>query len=209
MKPTHLLSSWLKPTIGDLAVGRDNNFNLLRFFAASLVLLFHCYALIGHHVSELPFPTVVGFMDLGLIGVAIFFAISGFLIAQSVTRSRSILAYVEARVLRIMPALVLATAFCVFIVGPTATTLPQAEYWRDAATWRYFFHTIALGPQWYLPGVFEGIAYPGAVSGSLWTIPVEVWCYVVIGILSVLGIGKLQWAFMVFLLVAVFCLHAR
>ena len=140
--------------------------------------------------------TTIGFMDLGLLGVTIFFfAISGFLIAQSVTRSRSIFRFVKARALRILPALALSTLFCVLVIGPLATTLSQAAYWTDAQTWRYLFHTITLDPQLSLPGVFEHNPYPPGVNGSLWTIPVEVWCYAVLGAAALIGLCRSRWRF--------------
>lgn len=189
------LEHWFGPTLGDLVAGRANNFNLLRFVAASMVLFFHCFALTGHNISELPVRTTIGFVDLGLLGVTIFFAISGFLIAQSVTRSRSIFRFVKARALRILPALALSTLFCVVVIGPLATTLSQAAYWTDTGTWRYLFHTIALDPQVSLPGVFQHNPYPPPVNGSLWTIPVEVWCYAVLGAITLIGLCSSRWKF--------------
>jgi len=181
--------------LGDLAVGRENNFNLLRFIAASMVLFFHCFPLTGHQISEFPVRTTIGFMDLGLLGVTIFFAISGFLIAQSVTRCGSMFVFVKARALRILPALALSTLFCVVIVGPLVTTLPQSAYWTDTRTWRHLFHTIALDPQLTLPGVFEHNPYPPAVNGSLWTIPIEVWCYAALAAVAIIGLRRHRWKF--------------
>ncbi len=160
-----------------------------------MVLFFHCFALTGHQISELPVRTTIGFMDLGLLGVTIFFAISGFLIAQSVTRSESMFVFAKARTLRILPALALSTLFCVIVIGPLATTLPQSAYWTDSNTWRHLFHTIALDPQLTLPGVFEHNPYPPAVNGSLWTIPIEVWCYAVLAGLTVIGLCRHRWKF--------------
>jgi peptidoglycan/LPS O-acetylase OafA/YrhL len=196
------LGPWLGPTLGDLVAGRANNFNLLRFIAAFMVLFFHCFALTGHKISELPVRTTIGFMDLGLLGVGIFFAISGFLIAQSVTRARSIFRFVKARALRILPALGLSTLFCVLIIGPLATTLPQPAYWTDTGTWRYLFHTIALDPQVSLPGVFQHNPYPPPVNGSLWTVPVEVWCYFVLGAGALIGLCRSRWKFNIVAIVA-------
>ena len=187
--------NWFGPTLGELAVGRVNNFNLLRLLAASIVLFFHCFALTGNKISELPVPTNIGFMDLGLLGVTIFFAISGFLIAQSVTRSPSIFKFVTARALRILPALALSTSFCVVFIGPLATSLPQGEYWTDFRTWRYLFHTVVLDPQIRLPGVFEHNPYPPAVNGSLWTIPIEVWCYAMLGSAALVGLCRRRWQY--------------
>ena len=39
-----------------------------------------------------------------------------------------------------------------------------------------------------LPGVFDGLPYPRAVNGSLWTIPVEVLCYIGVALLGRWGL---------------------
>jgi peptidoglycan/LPS O-acetylase OafA/YrhL len=71
------------PTFADVAAGRDNNLNLLRMLAASSVLFSHSYAPTGHMLQE---PLVVT-TGAATIGVIVFFAISGFLIAQSLART--------------------------------------------------------------------------------------------------------------------------
>ena len=58
---------------------RRNNFDVLRLLAASLVLFSHSYALTA---STEPFADVSGW-TLGEVGVVMFFAMSGFLIAKS------------------------------------------------------------------------------------------------------------------------------
>lgn len=64
------------PRIGDLDRGRWNNLDLLRFVAASLVVVSHSYALSGRLADE-PLGRTLGFLDLGSVAVAMFFAISG------------------------------------------------------------------------------------------------------------------------------------
>ena len=197
-------AGWLGPTLGDLAVGRVNNFNLLRFVAASMVLFSHCYPLTGN-ISDEPLAVAsAGLTDVATIGVTIFFAISGFLIAQSVTRSASMVAFIRSRALRLVPALALSTAFCVFVLGPIATELPRSAYWTDPQTWRYLSHTVLLDPQLDLPGVFRHNPYPAqAVNGSLWTIPIEVWCYAAIGGAALLGLVKRRWTFDLLIIAAI------
>ena len=172
------LSRFIAPTFGDLSTGRDNNLNLLRMVAASSVLFSHSYALTGHMLEE---PLVVASgqrTDTATIGVVVFFAISGFLIAQSLARRRTLYAYAVARALRILPGLMLAKLFCVLVVGWYATSLASAAYWAHADTWRFLLGCPYFDIRDRLPGVFETNPYPLAVNGSLWTIPVETWCYV-------------------------------
>jgi len=173
-------------TFETAATGRDNNLNLLRMIAATAVLFSHSYALTGH-VAEEPVALRAGTTDLATLGVIVFFAISGFLIAQSLTRNRSLYAYAVNRALRIVPALAVGTLFCV-IVGWIATTRSTAGYWQDPATWRYLLGTPILIMLDRLPGVFATNPYPLAVNGSLWTIPLEVCCYAVAAVVAALRI---------------------
>jgi peptidoglycan/LPS O-acetylase OafA/YrhL len=57
--------------------GKDNNYSIMRAFAASLVLYFHCFHLAdGHGDNE--YITQFIHVNLGHIGVFIFFVISWF-----------------------------------------------------------------------------------------------------------------------------------
>jgi len=199
------LGQWLRPTLADLTVGRDNNFNLLRFVAASIVLFSHCYPLTGHFADEPLAIASGGLTDIATIGVTIFFAISGFLIAQSVTRSRSLLLFAKSRALRLLPALALSTVFCVFVLGPIATELSAHAYFTNPRTWRFLFHTIALNPQGDLPGVFVRNVYPSTLNGSLWTIPVEAWCYAALAIAALIGLVKRRLALSLVLVAGSIC----
>jgi peptidoglycan/LPS O-acetylase OafA/YrhL len=152
--------------------------------AATSVVFSHSYALTGRALAE---PLVVASgarTDAATIGVTVFFAISGFLIAQSLARRRSLYAFAVARVLRIVPGLAFTKIVCVFAIGWYATTLATAEYFRHRETWRFIAITPFFGVPPLLPGVFTGNPYPLAVNGSLWTIPLEAWCYVGAAVLA-------------------------
>lgn len=172
-----------------------------------MVLLSHCYPLSGHSDNEplAALSTGGGSTDIATIGVTIFFAISGFLIAQSVTRSRSLVSFAKSRALRLLPALALSTAFCVFVLGPIASEDAVGTYFTNPRTWRFLLHTIALDPQGELPGVFLSNVYPAAVNGSLWTIPVEVWCYAALGIAAFVGLLRSRLAFCLVVVAAAIC----
>ena len=81
------------PTLGELAVGKDNNFNLLRLLAAFAVLFSHSFAMLG---QPEPFAASVG-KNLGAMAVDVFFVTSGFLVCASLMRSRNALDYLRAR----------------------------------------------------------------------------------------------------------------
>ena len=78
---------------------RANNFDLIRLFAATQVMLFHGAA---HLHLSVPFPLSV---LAPFPGVPIFFVTSGFLIAASYDRSADLADYARRRVLRLAPGL--------------------------------------------------------------------------------------------------------
>ena len=164
---------------------RGNNFDVLRLVAASLVLFSHSYALTGN--AE-PFAEVSGW-TFGEVGVVMFFAMSGFLIAKSWGDLPQLVPFTVKRALRILPALVVAVSVTVFVIGPLFTTLPLGSYFSDPVTWLYLVRASLLITFFgTLPGVFEDNPYPDAVNGSLWTLPVEACCYALAAALGTLGL---------------------
>jgi peptidoglycan/LPS O-acetylase OafA/YrhL len=164
---------------------RDNNYDVLRLVAASLVLLSHCYPLTGH---EEPFAALTG-VTLGEVGVVMFFAMSGFLIAKSWTDEPHPRRYFRKRGLRLLPALAVAVAFTTLVLGPLFTTLSLSDYLTDPETWFYLVRAsllVTIAGQ--LPGVYTDNVYPDAVNGSLWTLPLEAGCYVMVVVLGLAGL---------------------
>jgi len=163
--------------------GRDNNFNLIRFIAASLVLFSHSFALaLGSSDAE-PMQNSIG-MTWGTIAVDIFFITSGFLVTGSFFSRKNLLAFAWARILRIYPALVVAIIFCIAI-GALFTNNNVIEYILDPQTHKYFAKNITLifGVEFKLPGVFLDVPYKGAINGSLWTLPYEVKMYIILALI--------------------------
>ena len=152
---------------------RKNNFNIIRFVAAMMVILGHMCHLMG-----VPVSMFLG-QPVSTIGVKIFFLISGYLIAKSYMNDSNVLRYTVRRVFRILPGLIGVVCFAVFIVGPIFTTLPVKEYFFHGMT-RAYLKNIFLYIQYFLPGVFENNIYPNAVNGSLWTLPIEVFMYILL-----------------------------
>lgn len=169
--------------LSDYTDSRDNNFNLIRFFAASLVLFGHCYPLSGTH----PEPLAQYGLSLGHLAVDIFFITSGFLVTRSLVIRQDLVSFAFARALRIFPALIIAVVFSVFVVGLFFTSLPAQEFISHPAVHAYLFNNITLILQptaFLLPGVFESNPYKGSVNGSLWTLPWEVNMYILLAILG-------------------------
>ena len=153
---------------------RQNNFDLVRFVAATLVLIDHSFVLTGR--GAIPGP--LGYETLGGFAVAVFFVISGFLIAASWERRPSFGEFARKRALRILPAYFVVVSVCALILGPALTQLPLGEYLRHPQTWDYFGNLTFYPLRHSLPGVFSGNPVPNVVNGSLWTLPVEIAMYV-------------------------------
>lgn len=172
-------------TLSEYTGSRDNNFNLIRFFAATLVLYSHSFALsLGTGDAE-PLKNLIG-MTWGTIAVDVFFVTSGFLIANSFFERRSIISFAWARILRIYPAIVVATIFCVFVIGLAITTNRPSDYLLHPQTHHFLLKNIIVfsGIEFYLPGVFTNTPYKNMVNGSLWTLPYELKMY---GCLAIIG----------------------
>ena len=164
---------------------KENNFDFLRFFAASLVIIYHSFPL--HDVGGFPGSKILGF--LVKFPLPIFFIISGFLITKSWIDNPHIITFFKKRVLRIFPALIAAVLFAIFLVGPiTIGSIDGIKnYFSNPATWQYA-QNIMMRSRFFLPGVFENNIVKGAINGSLWTLPIEFWLYIS---LSFFGYAKL------------------
>lgn len=160
---------------------RDNNFNILRMFAALAVLITHSFALATGDPRAEPFRGTLG-MTMGLMAVDIFFITSGFLITGSLLKRGGAIEFIWARALRIFPALVVMLVITVFGMGLFVTTLPVDQYLTSKQVYSYFVYcaTLFFGVAYDLPGVFTDNPYKNAVNGSLWTLPYEVRMYAIL-----------------------------
>ena len=172
----------------------SNNIGSLRFIGAFLVLFGHGYTLAGGSGDPIsqwirdhsPF-------ELGLpgLGVALFFALSGYLVTASFMRRGSLIDYSVARALRIYPALFIAVLFCAIFVGLLVTTLPTLTYVSHPETLRFTLQNASLlGIHFTLPGVFSGQPWGDSVNGSLWTLPLQLLMYASVACAGVCGIFK-------------------
>lgn len=115
-----------------------------------------------------------------------FFAISGYLVTRSWVRHESFVAYAEARLLRIYPALILAVVLTL-ILGLVLTDA-ESGFITSRQTVEYAIGNASLMDLRYtLPGVFEDNPSNG-VNGSLWTLPVELRMYGLVALAGLLGV---------------------
>lgn len=169
--------------------GHTNNFNVLRLAAAWLVLFSHSFPLTA---SREPFAKVFGYLTGGDIAVSTFFLISGYLVTRSAL-ARPLLDFAMARALRILPALAVVVVFDILVIGLLFTTLTLAEYFTHPWTVRHLGNIYVYGLSSRLPGTFESLPNH-SVNGSLWTLPLEVSMYIIIGALAALGMRSRSFA---------------
>lgn len=179
-----------------------NNFDVLRILFAWFVIISHSYVLNGQGATD-PLANITdNYLVFSYIGVKGFFIISGYLIFQSLQRSKSIGEYLIKRILRIFPGLfvVLAlTLLFVYFIYPHSTI----PYLFDPEIYKYFLGNLSLFmPHFYIRGVFEH-QFTNAINGSLWTIEFEFLFYVIL--LIVFPIRK-NIKYTRFTLIALICL---
>lgn len=165
-----------------------NNFDFLRLFAASLVVVGHGYALMGMA------PPALFYTSISTFGVIIFFSISGYLIAGSWEREPHLFNFFAKRALRLFPALFVVVLLTAFVLGPIVSDLPARAYFTDLGTYHYLAN-LRLFIQYFLPGVFKSNPLPNAVNGSLWSLPVEFFSYMMV---PVIGLMLARWRAMAF-----------
>jgi peptidoglycan/LPS O-acetylase OafA/YrhL len=168
------------------ALDGRNNFHLIRLAAALLVLFAHAFHLLAR-AGEEPIGRWFVWLDASLLGVEIFFFVSGFLVSRSWDRRGDLVAFLSARALRIAPALWLALVGTVFGLGVAVTGLPRSHYLSSHYTYDYLLLNAVLYTQYLLPGVFAANPVPG-VNGSLWTIPLEVVLYLILAVCGWFGL---------------------
>ncbi|HXJ32697.1 MAG TPA: acyltransferase [Candidatus Eisenbacteria bacterium] len=161
-----------------------NNFDALRFALATLVLWSHAYSLDAELDPLLAFSGRQ--MSGGAVGVEGFFIVSGFLVTQSWLGTAGLARFAEKRARRVLPGLLVAMAVGVFAIGPFVTTQPLGTYLTSARTWLHFPGLFAHA--WSaVPGVFPRNTFKNQLNGSLWSLRYEIACYVMTGIVGMLG----------------------
>lgn len=155
---------------------RNNNFDLLRLFAATSVMIWHG----AEHLGMFNDVYYLLACLYHFPGVPIFFTISGFLITHSLERNNfDFKTYFKNRSIRIFPALWLCTiltAFLLFGFGKVTSL-------KDLSLWILAQFTFL---QFYAPESFKswGVGHP---NGSLWSIAVELQFYLILPIILLIA----------------------
>lgn len=192
---------------------RNNNFNIIRMFAATLVIFSHSFALaLGNRVSE-PVNEILG-ISLGYIAVDIFFLTSGLLVCKSLYTSNKLQVFIISRCLRIYPALIVSIFLC-SLLGLILTNASLLEYLtnHELREFAYYNGTMLFTDYQKLPGVFYNAPLDRSVNGSLYTLPWELRMYLILIVLGLVksftqkfNISRKNWLPTTIVLIALVCL---
>jgi peptidoglycan/LPS O-acetylase OafA/YrhL len=180
---------------GKISSGTGNDLNAIRLILALIVMVSHAFPLSlggdGESKGEPLFALTHGQLTCGSFAVDLFFFISGLLITASWLRSRSMQDYLMKRILRIYPAFigaVLFTAVVTWIACPAfRPTVSSASWWMALVKDCLFLTQNSLS-NW--AGIFPSNPYPGYANGSLWTIPREFQCYLLVAVMGLFCLFK-------------------
>jgi hypothetical protein len=153
----------------------SNLFDPIRHLAALTVLYSHHFALSG--LTE---PTVPRWDTYGFVAVAVFFAISGFLMPMSFRTSDNFLDFMARRCRRIFPGLIVCCFLMIYVLGAALTPDSLVHYLFGKSQLSNFVSFATFGGR-PIDGVFSDAIVKYAINGSLWTLPVEFAWYAIIG----------------------------
>ena len=159
---------------------------------AILVVWSHCFAL-GHPEGERIEPISIitnGHYNAGNIGVMVFFAISGFLICESYLKSEDTRSFFIKRIqAESIPEYTwVATSIAAFVVVPLFSTVYKISTTEIVKTFGLNLLLQGYAP----PSIVFARNYSQTLNGSLWSIPIEFWCYIGIAVLGVVRLLNKQ-----------------
>jgi peptidoglycan/LPS O-acetylase OafA/YrhL len=183
--------------------GRPTGFDYMRIVLAVGIVCFHSVVTSYGETAQAALMASPAGALIALL-VPMFFSLSGFLVAGSLARTRTIVSFLGLRCLRILPALCAEILLSAFVLGPVFTELPLKAYFSSAELWSYLNNIhggIPEGIHYYLPGVFAHNPIQ-RVNGQLWTVPGELECYGALTLLFLLGLVKRPWRLLALFAVA-------
>lgn len=154
---------------------RNNNFNIIRIIATLFVFSGHMGMILGIQP-----PLLAGFR-LHELGVGMLFLISGYLITMSWLSDPNPLRYSIRRFLRLWPPFAVMVLIMTFAAGPLLSNLGIQGYFHS--WYKAYLQNLRFFIVFAQPGVFENLPIPYTTNGSLWTMPVEAFLYVITPIL--------------------------
>ncbi|QIP12632.1 acyltransferase [Spirosoma aureum] len=183
---------------------RKNNLDFFRFILAVTVVFSHAYVLYYGTANYTEPLWVFSEKQVGFGTVALnfFFIISGFLVLQSWDQNPDYLTFIKKRVLRIYPGFIVVCLLCAFVFAPLGNGIPIQPFQNIRMYWahinvRELIHNILLLRYPVLPETLTGAPRPNVINASIWTIPYEFKCYLLIILLAFLNIYKNKFALLI------------
>ena len=178
-------------TVGASFSGRHNSLNFLRLVFALLVVVSHSF--VGHFVD----PTQLNQTSIGTLSVYGFFAISGYLIANSASHN-SLGRYLWQRFLRIFPGFwvcLVMTGFFFAAIGwfsqPHRRHCGFTSCYIGSPTgpFQYVYRNLFLViHQSTIANTPQGTGWTFAWNAPLWTLSFEFLCYLLLAGLALVGL---------------------
>jgi peptidoglycan/LPS O-acetylase OafA/YrhL len=164
---------------------KENNLTLTRLILAASVIYSHSFFPNSEH-DDLTW----------LLGSAVsyyavdgFFVLSGFLVYRSLVQNGSVKRFAIARLTRLWPGLA-AMAAIIIALFAFATGASPVHYLTGGDTLKFVFGNLSfLVGHYTLTDVRCGTELC-IINGSLWTLPWEARCYVLLGVLALLGLAN-------------------
>lgn len=184
---------------------KNNAFGFLRLILAVLVIFSHSFPLGGFGIDRLEAVTE-GRHTIGLLSVAMFFVLSGFLICRSASAGNSVPRFLWHRFLRIFPAYWVCLVVCACIFAPLVAYIEFGTFVRVfsapqnspqsfmiANVGLFHLNGLSVGGLMFIrpdsiAGLLANNPVPRTVNGSLWTLPFEVACYLAVAFLAAVGL---------------------
>lgn len=183
------------------SAGPTSGFDYLRIILAVAVLVWHSIWYSGSiELNNEIVASRFAFVGTGIL--PLFFALSGFLVSGSLQRTR-LHQFITLRIIRLIPALAVEVTLSALILGIIFTSLPISKYLNSNEFHIYFLNIIGI-IHFTLPGVFESNPGGPFINAQLWTVPVEMKCYLSLIILSIFKLAKRRLTLMA--LIVLMCL---
>jgi len=171
---------------------RYQNADFLRVIAAASVIFSHSFLIADGSEANEPFVRLLGDGNiLGVYGVHVFFILSGFFVTVSISTSTSAWHFLWKRFLRIFPGLFICGLICSLVLGTIFTSMGKWDFLLSGIPFQYAAVNGIAPDYWYQIAtvVFysDHVPFNQILNGSLWTIPQELYCYVLVAALMLIG----------------------
>jgi peptidoglycan/LPS O-acetylase OafA/YrhL len=223
--PANFFTTQGRPSFAQAFDPKNNAFGFLRLALAVSVVFSHSLALGRFGRDQLEILTQ-GQYHIGLLAVAMFFVLSGFLVCRSASGSSSVPRFLWHRFLRIFPGYWVCLIVCACVFAPIMSYVESGSLTRIfSSPWNspqsFMINNAGVlhlngfsieGVVMFRPNSIGGLLrhnpVPGVLNGSLWTLPFELICYLAVAAMALVGVLRRAKGFVLVLFGALWCLHA-